>query len=96
MTTIRNGAFVPGITQNFATSGSSSHSNAVSATTGIVRVAVNQDTYVTVGTNNPTANVNCMLMPAGDVEWFACMESSSQIAFIQVSTAGIISITELG
>ena len=95
MTTFRNGAYIPGTTQNFTTSGSSQFSVAVGANTSIVRVAVNQDTYVVIGSANPVATVNSMFIPAGKVEFFATTPGVTQVAFLQVSAAGKISITEL-
>lgn len=91
--TFRKGAYVPGPSVGYTTSGGSQQSAAFSANVSIVRVAVNQDTYVAVGLN-PTANANSLMMPAGSVEFFAVVESE-QVAFLQVSQAGRISVTEL-
>lgn len=108
MTLIRNGAYVQGTTQNFVTSNlSSQYSNVVGNATGIIRVAVNQDTWVNVASASFYANgkisgnvvayaANAMLMPAGGVEFFATLESATQVAFLGVSANGNISITELG
>ena len=107
MTVIRNGAYVQGTTQNFATSLSSQNSNVVGNTTGIIRVATNQDTWVNVATPAFYANgtvssnivaytANAMLIPAGGVEFFAATENKTQVAFLAVATVGNISITELG
>ena len=106
MTIVRQGAYLQGTTQNFNTTGSSQYANVVGPTTGIVRVAVNQDTYIQIGnvtrnsSGNITANVsvnagNGMLIPAGGVEFFASYEGNTQIAFQLVLNAGNISITEL-
>ena len=95
MTTFRNGAYIPGTTQNFVTSGASQYSSPVGSKTGIIRVAVNQDTFIAVGSGNPTANTSCMLMPAGRVDFFATDEGGTQVAFIKSATSGNISITEL-
>jgi len=96
MTTFRNGAYIPGTNQSYTTSTSmAANSNPVGATTGIIRVAVNQDTFVAVGNGVTTANANCMLLPAGRVDFFATNESLTQIAFLAVKTAGNITITEL-
>ena len=91
--TFRKGAYVPGTSVGYTTSGSSQQSSAASATASIVRVAVNQDTYVAVG-DSPTATANSLMMPAGSVEFFAVTEGQ-KVAFLQVSAAGRISVTEL-
>ncbi len=106
MTIVRQGAYLPGTTQNFNTTSSSQYANVVGSTTGIVRVAVNQDTYVQIGnvTRNTSGNIignvsvtvgNAMLIPAGGVEFFASYEANTQIAFQQVLNPGNICITEL-
>lgn len=91
--TFRKGAYIPGTSYGYTTTGASQQSSAMSATASIVRVAVNQDTYVAVGTN-PTATANDAMMPAGSVEFFAVTEGD-KVAFLQVSTAGRITVTEL-
>lgn len=91
--TFRKGAYIPGTSVGYTTSGSSQQSSAMSANASIVRVAVNQDTYVAVG-ESPTATANSLMMPAGSVEFFAVVEGQ-QVAFLQVSTAGRITVTEL-
>ena len=65
----------------------------MSATVSIVRVAVNQDTYVAVG-DAAVATANSLMMPAGSVEFFAVNEGEV-VAFLQVSSAGRITVTEL-
>lgn len=91
--TFRKGAYVPGTSYGYTTTGASQQSSAMSATASIVRVAVNQDTYVAVGTN-PTATANSAMMPAGSVEFFAVTEGD-QVAFLEVTAAGRITVTEL-
>lgn len=89
------GTFIPGTQQNFSTSASSQYSNTVAQTTSIIRIAVTQDTYVALGVNNPTVTVATgMLIPAGKVERLATKGNITQVAFLQVSTTGNISITE--
>jgi len=106
MTLLRNGTYLQGKTQNFVTNTTASqYSNVVGNITGIIRVAVNQDTWVAVAnaaftSGNVSANVvastaNSMLIPAGGVEFFAVFESTSQVGFIANSANGNISITEL-
>jgi hypothetical protein len=64
-------------------------------TTAIVRVAVTENTYVAVGTGNVTATANSMVIPAGGVEFLAVQPSTGNVAVLQVSSAGIASITQL-
>lgn len=92
--TVRKGAYIPGTVQNITTSGSSQQSSAVGSGTTIIRIAVNTDTYVAIGAN-PTASTGSMLMPAGDVEFLAVTAGVTKVAVLQVSAAGVASITEL-
>lgn len=94
MPTLRKGAYVIGTTQNITTSGSSQQSTAVGASTTVVRIAVNADTYIAVG-SNPTATTSSMMIPSGGTEFIAVNESTDKIAVLQVSASGIASITEL-
>ena len=91
--TFRKGAYIPGTSYGYTTTGASQQSAAMSSTVSIVRVAVNQDTYVAVGAD-PTADSNSAMMPAGSVEFFA-VTSGEKVAFLQVSDAGRITETEL-
>lgn len=91
--TFRKGAYVPGSSQGLTTTGASQQAAAFTSAVSIVRVAVNQDTYVAIGTN-PTATANSLMMPAGSVEFFA-VDPTDLIAVLQVSVAGRVSITEL-
>ena len=95
MSYIRQGSYLPGTTQNFTTSGTSQATGAVGNTTSIVRVAVTENTYVEVGVGNTTATANSLVIPAGGVEFFAVAPTTGNVAVLQVSTAGIASITEL-
>ena len=95
MSYVRQGSYLPGITVNITTSGSSQASGAVGNTTAIVRVAVTENTYVAVGTGNVTATANSMVIPAGGVEFLAVQPSTGNVAVLQVSSAGIASITQL-
>jgi hypothetical protein len=92
--TTRKGAYVtvPAKTYNNVTSGTSANVT-LSATASIARVAVNADTWVALAGTVYTANAT--LMTAGATEFFA-VDNSSKIAFMQVTTAGNISIAELG
>lgn len=58
----------------------------------IVRVACSQDTYINFGGISVTAAASNILMPAG-VEYFQVPEGAGYIAYLQVSTAGRISVT---
>jgi hypothetical protein len=95
MSYVRQGSFLPGTTVNITTSGSSQASGAVGNTTAIVRVAVTENTYVAVGTGNVTATANSMMIVAGGVEYLAVEPATGNVAVLQVSTAGIASITQL-
>jgi hypothetical protein len=95
MSYVRQGSFLPGTTVNITTSGSSQASGAVGNTTAIVRVAVTENTYVAVGTGNVTANTSGMLIAAGGVEFLAVTPGTGNVAVLQVSAAGIASITQL-
>jgi len=92
--TVRKGAYIPGTIQNITTSGSSQASSAVGSNTSIVRIAVNADTYVAVG-SNPTATSSSMMMPSGAVEFIAVTAGTDKVAVLQVSAAGVASIVEL-
>jgi hypothetical protein len=94
---LRKGAYLPGTTQNFTTSGSSQVSSAFGSSTSVIRVAVLADTYIALGGSSITATTSSMLIPAGKVELIAVGlgTGSTYIAFLQVSAAGRISITEL-
>jgi hypothetical protein len=94
MSLLRKGAYVPGTTQNITTSGTSQASSAVGASTAIVRIAVNADTYIAVG-SAPTATTSSMLIPSGGTEFIAVNKGTDKIAVLQVSASGIASITEL-
>jgi len=105
MLTVKKGAYNPGVTQNFTTTSSCAVSSPVGSNTTIVRVAVNQDTWVLLGpglttsaftvTSNLATN-NAFLIPAGGVEFFVVDGIAGTIvAFAYNTTAGQISITEL-
>ena len=85
-------AIYPGTSQKITTSGSSQQSSAFSSNTTIVRLFSTQDCYVAFGTN-PTATSSSMFLPAGIVEYFGVTESS-KLAVLQVTSSGILYITE--
>ncbi len=60
----------------------------------IVRVAVTQDTYINFGASGVTAAASNILLPAG-AEYFQVPEDTGFIAYLQVTTAGRISVTEM-
>lgn len=91
--TFRKGAYRPGSSQGITTTGASQQSSALSSDASIIRVAVNQDTYIAIG-SNPTATANSLMMPAGAIEFFA-VNASDKVAVLEVSAAGRVSITEL-
>ena len=92
--TLRNGAFVPGITQNILTSGTSQPSNAVSDDTSIIRVTCQKDTYVALGAT-PVVTTGSMLLVGGTTEFLAVEPGTTKVAVMQVSNSGLVSITEL-
>ena len=93
--TSRKGAYVtaPGTTYNNVTA-SSSRVQALSASASAIRVAVNADTWLALGSSVAYA-ANATLIPSGGVEFFA-VNASSSVAYLQVSASGNISISELG
>jgi hypothetical protein len=94
--TFKKGAYYPGTTQNQTTTSTSQYTNAFGTYTSIVRVAVQNDTYVQpITTTTTTATVSSMIIPANGVEFFA-VSGGTRIAHKQVSNSGWISITELG
>jgi len=92
--TIRNGAFVPGTTQNITTSGSAQSSSNVGVTTAIIRITCQQDTYVELG-SSPNATANSMVILGGSTEILAVEPGTTVVSLLQVSSPGIVSITEL-
>lgn len=92
----RKGAYYPGTTQNQTTTSTNAVTAAFGATTSIVRVAVQNDTYVQpVATTATTATISSMIIPGGGIEFFA-VDRGTYIAHKLVSSSGWISITELG
>ena len=91
----RKGAYYPGTTQNQTTNTSSQYTSAFGTYTTIIRVAVQNDTYVQpIATTSTTATVRSMIIPGGGVEFFA-VNGGTRIAHLQVSSGGWISVTEL-
>jgi hypothetical protein len=92
----KKGAYYPGTTQNQTTTTSSQYTNTFGTYTSIIRVAVQNDTYVQpIATTATTATISSMIIPANGVEFFA-VAGGTRIAHRQVSNGGWISITELG
>jgi hypothetical protein len=91
----RKGAYYPGTTQNKTTTTSSQYTSAFGTYTTIVRVATQNDTYVRpITTTSTTATTSSMIIPGGGVEFLA-VDGGQRVAFLQVSSGGWISITEL-
>jgi hypothetical protein len=91
----RKGAYYPGTTQNKTTTTSSRYTSAFDTNTSIIRVGVQNDTYVQpITSTSTTATINSMIIPGGGVEFFA-VDSGQRVAFLQVSSSGWISVTEL-
>lgn len=61
----------------------------------IVRVAVTQDCYVAFGTNTVVATTSDVLMTSGAIEYLKVPAGATDIAAIQASTAGTLTITEM-
>jgi len=92
----RKGAYYPGTTQNQTTTRTSQYTNAFGTYTSIVRVAVQNDTYIQpIATTATTATISSMIIPANGVEFFA-VSGGTRIAHMQVSNGGWISVTQLG
>ena len=94
-------ALTPGDSQNVATSAVSAQSTAITADIAVVRLFGTEDMYIEFG-SNPTALTNgtSMYLPAGVPEYFAVPRTlkaagTCKIAAIQVSTGGVLNITEL-
>lgn len=97
MTFLRKGAPKIGTVHNLAiTSATSTSTSALNSQTGIIRVAVTQDTYLTIGQPeaNATATNASMLLTGGTTEFYA-VEGLEKVAALAVSTAGVVSIMEL-
>ena len=92
--TIRNGAFVPGLTQNILTTSVAQSSNVVGNTTSIVRISCQQDTYIELG-SSPTASINSMIILSGSTEFLAVQPGTTIISVLKVGDPGIVSITQL-
>jgi hypothetical protein len=92
----KKGAYYPGTTQNQTTTSTSQYTNAFGTYTSIVRVAVQNDTYIQpIATTATTATTSSMIIPANGVEFLA-VPGGTCIAHMQVSNGGWISITQLG
>ena len=97
MTYLRKGAPRIGTVYNLATTTATSTATAaINSQTAIIRVAVNQDTYLTIGapSANATATNASLLLTAGTTEYYA-VEGLERVAALAVSTAGVVSVMEL-
>jgi hypothetical protein len=97
MTYLRKGAPRIGTVYNLATTTATSTStSALNSQTAIIRVAVNQDTYLTIGdpSANATATNASLMLTAGTTEYYA-VEGLERVAALAVSTAGVVSVMEL-
>lgn len=87
----RKGAVKPGTNHNIT---SSATSQAVSGITSyVVRIATTEDIYVDIGAT-ATASTASMIVPKGAIELLA-IDDGEEIAVLQVTTSGTVSITEL-
>ena len=97
MTYLRKGAPRIGTVYNLATTTATSTATAaLNSQTAIIRVAVNQDTYLTIGepSANATATNASLMLTAGTTEYYA-VEGLEKVAALAVSTAGVVSVMEL-
>jgi hypothetical protein len=85
--------YEPGTAQTVAISGSSTQSAAMGQYTSAVRLCATVDCYVAFGTN-PTATSSSLYLPANVPEYFAVRESC-EVAVLQVSTGGTLSVVEM-
>ena len=69
--TVNKGAFYPGVTQNILTTGSSQTSSPVGATTSIIRITCQHDTYVQITNSNTLApaTTSSMIILGGATEF---------------------------
>jgi hypothetical protein len=69
--TVNKGAFYPGVTQNILTSGTSQISDPVGATTSIIRISCQHDTYVQITNTNDAADAttDSMMILGGGTEF---------------------------
>lgn len=93
MSILRKGAYIPGASQYFNTSGTSAATSNV-VNSAIIRIAVTQDTWIAIGPT-PVAGAGALLIPGGGVEFIAVTAGVDKVAGLQVSTSGIVSVTEL-
>jgi hypothetical protein len=77
---------VDGVSDNLALPGSTNGR--------VIRVASTQDVYINFGDNSVTAAAANYLLPAG-AEYFQVPDGTSHIAYLQVTAAGRISVTEM-
>lgn len=87
----------PSTVQNAATNTSTSTaiSNAVGADTIVIRILVSTDSYVQIAAA-PTASSATMYMSAGVPEYFRIDGNASmKVAALAVSSAGVLSVTEM-
>lgn len=70
---------------------SAATTNAMAATTEVIRVAVNTDCYMAFGN---TATTSDHFLPAGTVEYFKMPTAGTKIAFIRNTADGVATVTE--
>ena len=97
---LRKGAYGIANVQTLNSGATSNVTYAFSNVSSIIRIATNQDIFFAMGDSyynpNPVAYAtgNCAMIPAGGVEFIAC-NAFAQVAVIQVSTGGNVSVAEL-
>ena len=82
-------------TQVITTSGTSAATTALNTTKA--RVTATQDAYWATGSTAPVAYAgNCEIIAAGQTRYINTGAVGNKIAFLQVTTAGNISVVEVG
>ena len=86
----------PENTSNVTVTGSSSSTSLPSATVSgdVVRLASDQDCYVEFGGSGVSASASSLLFMAG-VEFFKVPLGATHVAALQLSTAGVLTITRM-
>ena len=86
--------YQPITNQNVTTSGTSAViTNATGTQIRILRLAATADTYIAIGAA-PTATTSDLIIPAGTIDYIN-VPASTKVAGLQVSGAGVLSVTEM-
>lgn len=84
------------VTQVLA-AGAATTATATAITSHKIRVATTTAVYLNIGTNSVTATTSDLVLPANAVEYFTIELSQGDVyvAVLQVTTAGVVSITQV-